>query len=166
MDKLSGLILDVYDDHDGSVLRSIFPEPAMLPGLVKQAERLTPELADQVPDDLFALVLHDGDVTLRKFACIDAGNTALSVEYFVKTAHRLPENARQVAAGNLVTACGWYGIDPPAALEKAAYPGLLMGATLLPGTTKRIGQNFKALRGTGGNVIPPRQLQAMKGLPV
>ena len=120
MNKLSGLVLDIRDDHEGEVLRSIFPTPESLPDLVKTAQKITPELDEKLPDDLFALVLHDGDTTLRKYACIDAGNTALSVEYFMKTAHKLPENAQKVAAANLCTACGWYGIEPPEELEKVA----------------------------------------------
>ena len=120
MNKIAGLVLDVYDDPKGEVLRGIFPTADSLPGLVKEASHVTPELREQLPDDVFALVLHDEETTVRKYACVDGGNTALNVEYFLKTAHKLPEDAQKTAASNLVTACGWYGLVPPKALTHIA----------------------------------------------
>lgn len=120
MEKLSGLVLDVYDDPSGEVLRAIFPRYEQLPELIKSAHVVTPDERAQLPDDLFALVLEDGPVELRKYACVDAGNTALAVEYFMQLRHKLPEEAQKVAAANLAIACGWYGIDPPEELQKVA----------------------------------------------
>jgi hypothetical protein len=108
MDKLSGLLLDVYDDTTGELFKSIYPDKGEVPELVKSAHLMTEEERRALPDDVFALVLHDGPVTLRKFACIDPGNLALSMLYFAKTAHKLPKHAQQVAAQNLLTAEGWY----------------------------------------------------------
>lgn len=149
MDKLSGLILDIYDDPDGGVLRSVFGGYDGVPELIKSAHALTASERGQLPDSLYALVLHDGDVTLRKYACVDAGNTALSVEYFLKTAHKLPVEAQKVAAENLATACGWYGITPPESLQKMA--GLLgwaaknpLNAVMMPGQLKGINATAKA----------------------
>ena len=119
MEKLSGLILDVYDDSDGAILRDIFPEPTDLSELEKNAHALTPEEHNALPDDAYALVLVNGDQVMKKFATIDSGNTALSVMYFLKTAHKLPEEAQKVAAQNLVAACGWYGLDAPELLKEA-----------------------------------------------
>lgn len=119
MEKLSGLILDVYDDSDGAILRDIFPEPTDLSELEKNAHALTPEEHNALPDDAYALVLVNGDQVMKKFATIDSGNTALSVMYFLKTAHKLPEEAQKVAAQNLVAACGWYGLEAPELLKEA-----------------------------------------------
>jgi hypothetical protein len=120
MQKLSGLVLDVYDDGGGELMRELYPLRGQVPELVKQANLLTPEEYRSLPDDVFALVLRDGDITLRKFACIDPGSTALSVDYFLKTAHKLPVEAQKLAAENLMTACGWYGLTPSKALAKTA----------------------------------------------
>jgi hypothetical protein len=118
MEKLSGLILDFYDDKNCEIALPL----ERLSDLTKEAHALTAEEHARLPDDLYALVLMDGDVTLRKFACVDPGNTAVSIEYFLKTAHKLPVEAQKVAARNLITACGWYGITPAAELEKIALP--------------------------------------------
>ena len=120
MEKLSGLVLDVYDDQRADILRELFPHDLDLPDLIKTAHAITADEYRSLPDDAFALVLVDGDVELKKFATIDAGNTCLSIEYFLKTAHRLPVEAQKVAAINLMAACGWYDIDPPEELQKVA----------------------------------------------
>lgn len=163
MEKLSGLVLDVRDDYNGEILRSIFPTDEALPEFVKSAAQLTPELDATLPDDLFAVVLCDGDVALRKFACIDVGNTALSVEYFFKTAHKLPVEAQKVAAENLVTACGWYGIEAPEDLTKIALglgTALNIGLTA-PGMARQAKMNLDATQGAGHVVVTPHQRQAL-----
>jgi hypothetical protein len=125
MEKLSGLVLDMYDDREGSVLRAAFPTLKDVPESVKVAMRLEPEQLATLPDDVFALILHDGDVHMRKFACIDEGNTRMHIEYFLKTAHKLPVEAQKTAAQNLCTACEWYGIEPDERLLKLSeVPGL------------------------------------------
>jgi hypothetical protein len=120
VEKLSGLVLDVYDDPSGEVLRSIFPQYGELPEVIKTAHLITPEERDTLPDDLFGVILVDGAVELRKYACVDAGNTALSVEYFMQLRDKLPEEAQKVAAARLCTMCDWYGFDPPEELQKVA----------------------------------------------
>lgn len=164
MNKLSGLVLDIHDDQSGEVLRSIWPDAEGLPDLVKTAQKITPELEAKLPDHLYALVLQDDDVTLRKFACIDAGHTALSVEYFMKTAHKLPVEAQKVAAENLCIACGWYNIEPPEELQKVAI-GMgtaIMGAMVAPGAYKAAKSNLAVTRGAGGQIVTPEQREAMK----
>ena len=116
--QTSGLVLDDHDDFGGAQLRSFFPAMSSVPGFIKQAQALSAEDRDQLPDDAFALVMLNGEEKLRKFACIDSGNTALSVLYFVKNASKLPPSAQQVAAENLKIACGWYGLDVPRELEQ------------------------------------------------
>jgi len=120
MDKLSGLVLDFYDDPEGAILREVFPTRGSVPGIVKEAHALTSDERNKLPDEAYALVLVNGDVEMRKFATIDEGNTALSVEYFLKTAHKLPEEAQKVAAHNLCCACDWYGLEAPEELQKIA----------------------------------------------
>jgi hypothetical protein len=175
MKKLSGLVLDVRDDYDGAVLRSIFPSDGEIPAFVKNATVITPELAARIPDDLFAVVLHDEDVVLRKFACVDAGNTALSIEYFLKTAHKLPLEAQVVAATNLITACDWYGINPPEQLQKVAMSlgldalekiSLGLGTALnlgltAPGMARQAKMNLGATEGAGHLVVTPSQRKEM-----
>lgn len=160
MEKLSGLVIDAGDDYNGAVLRSIFPTRESVPNLIKTAEHLSPERRAELPDDLYALVLQSGDVSLRKFACTDPGNTALSVEYFMKTGHKLPEEAQKVAAANLCAACGWYGIEPPEELEKIAL-GLaraahlaLVGPGAVRGTKAGIQRNLAQARQSGSMVNP------------
>ena len=118
--ETSGLILDVYDDFKGDVLRSLYPSSEGLPDFVKTAQVLSSEDRSRLPDDAFALVLQNGEQVLRKFACIDEGNTALSVQYFLKNAHKLPDEAQKIAATNLVAACGWYDLVVPEPLAKIA----------------------------------------------
>lgn len=163
MEKLSGLVLDARDDHDGAVLRAIFGAEDQLPDLIKSASAISPELELRLPDEKFALVLVDDGVVLRKFACIDAGNTALSVEYFLKTGHMLPAEAQKTAAVNLATACTWYDIPVPQDLEKVALGlGTLvnMGMTA-PGMARQAKMNLDASQGAGHMVVTPAQRQAM-----
>jgi len=157
MKKICGLVLDIYDDVDGEVYKQLVHSNGQAQEMVKRAHCISPEERDRLPDDVFALVLiNNGDV-LRKYACVDEGNTALAVEYFLKTAHKLPVEAQKVAAKNLETACGWYGIDPPEELRKMAI-GLMTAieaATTLPGAVKETAANLK--HNKGPVVIPPKQ---------
>lgn len=116
----SGLILDLYDDVGGRQLKSHFSSLDGVPEVVKTARAVTSVERDRLPDDVFALVLVNDDEKLRKYACIDDGNTALNVFYFLENAHKLPAEAIVKTAQNLRVACGWYGLDVPEALEKLA----------------------------------------------
>ncbi len=127
--EMSGLILDVYDDFKGEVLRSLYGVPETLPDFVKAAQALSTEDHQRLPDECFALILQNGDQVLRKFACIDEGNTALSVQYFIKNAHKLPEEAQKTAAANLLIACSWYDLAAPEPLSKIAE---MTGTSLMP----------------------------------
>ena len=118
MDKLSGLVLDMHDDVTGSVIRSLYPRVEEIPEVIKTASEVTPEQRESLPDSVFALILHDGDTTLRKYACVDAGNTLLNIAYFLQTYDKLPMEAIKTAADNLCTACGWYDIEAPDELKK------------------------------------------------
>lgn len=120
MEKISGLVLDIYDDSGGEILRSVFPTANDLPEIVKHAHALTQEERNNLHDDAFALILTQDDVELKKYATVDSGNTALSVTYFLQTAGKLPIEAQKIAAVNLVCACNSYGIEPPEELQKIA----------------------------------------------
>ena len=157
--KTSGLVLDIYDDLHGDVVRSIYASPDVIPESVKTASGLSPEQRDGLPDDAFALVLLNNGEKLRKYACIDEGNTTLSVEFFLKTGHKLPVEAQKVAAANLLQACSMYGVTPHESLEKIALLGAML--TAIPAITTaasvpgQISQGLQenAALGQGGRII-------------
>lgn len=162
--KTAGLILDLYDNPKD--LRSIYPTLDEVPELVKSAQVLSSTELDQLPDNSFALVLMDGDTRLRKYACIDGGGTVLSMEYFMRHGHKLPEEAQKTAAANLLVACGWYDIEPPPELEKIALGvnGLMtaaMAPSLLKGTHQQISTNLAGSSAGGGRVMPLLEQQAI-----
>jgi hypothetical protein len=166
--QLSGLVLDMYDDP--GTISEIYPRPDELPEAVKTASALTPVEFDNLPDGVFALVLHDSGERFRKYACIDSGHTIVNVEYFLKHGHKLPEVAQKVAAKNLVKACGWYDLEPPEPLQKIAL-GLvqaanlaIMGPSLVKGTANQVSGNMAAVRAienNGGGVVTPRDSDAL-----
>lgn len=118
MEKISGLVLDVFDDPSGRVLKALYPNEGDLPDAVKTASVVSRDQIEQLPDDVFALVLKQGDTTLRKYACLDGGHTLLNIGYFLLNHDKLPIEAIKTAASNLMTACQWYDIEPPEELKK------------------------------------------------
>jgi hypothetical protein len=155
--KTSGLILDAQDDVEGAVLREVYPSIDLVPETIKTAHVLQPDEREALPDDLFALILTgENETTLRKFACVDRGNTELSMQYFLKTAHRLPVEAQKVAAANFMKACTWYDITPPEEISKIAI-GLMTALTLpstIQGTGGAIKRNLDVARASGSAVNP------------
>jgi len=117
--KTAGLVLDFYDDG-GEILKHRCPTPESLPEAVKTAHFLSPEERDVLRDEAFALILHNDGAQLRKFACVDEGNTVLSTLYFMETADRLPKEAVKVAAANLVAFNEEFGLPSPAFLKEAS----------------------------------------------
>jgi hypothetical protein len=163
----SGLVLDIYDDFRGEVVRSIYPSQESIPEAVKTASVLASEHRDRLPDDAFALVLLNNGEKLRKYACIDEGNTTLAVEFFLKTGHKLPVEAQKVAAVNLVQACGLFGITPPEVLEKVAVLGAMLtaipaiqAAASVPGQVREHLQENELL-GQGGRIITGNERAAL-----
>ncbi|CAB4131687.1 hypothetical protein UFOVP276_80 [uncultured Caudovirales phage] len=134
-----GTIIDFYDDPSGSILKTKVAH-AQLPDYVRSANYQTEEKLASLPDDAFALIMVDNGKAMRKFACVDKGNTALSTMYFLETKDRLPEEAQKVAAANLFGYCLAFGIKPPSQLEKVANQvpklkekkGDLIGSTVMP----------------------------------
>lgn len=168
MDKLSGLILDVYDDTEGTVLRDLFSSSEEVPDMAKEAHALSAEDRGNLPDDAFALVLVNNGTELKKFATVDETNTALSVMYFSKTAHKLPKEAQSVAAENLWAACDMHGLEAPEWLKKTALSlrkeaisplGLLSGALVVPQQAGEARKNLAATSGTKGAVMTPEQVK-------
>ena len=152
----SGLVLDIYDDAPGDVLRSIFSSLSRAPDFIKNAHRLSHAELQALPDEAFGLVLINRGETLRKYACVDEGNTAMHVLYFLKTAHLLPEEAQKVAALRLLDACNVFTLDQPEELQKTA--GLVgLGVDAAAGVAKKMGplgmlQAGSSIAGTGGQI--------------
>lgn len=161
--KTAGIILDLYDNPGD--LKSIFPSLDVVPESVKMAHLLTADERDRLPDDAYAVVLLNGEDRLRKYACIDQGNTELSLAYFAKHGHKLPVEAQKVAAENLAIACEWYGIEVPDFIQKEALLNAAMTAltapALIKGTAQKMKGNVAAVNAGGGSVVTPQQQQAM-----
>ncbi len=158
----TGSIIDFYDDPHGHVLKGRLPDPTSIPDFIKTAERLDEKVRNVLPDDVFALVMVDQGEKMRKYACTDKGNTALSVIYFMENHHKLPEEAQKVAAANLVTACGWHGLQPPLGLQKVALIGAALNAlTMKDAISRGVQRHKQTMQGlgkigdmTGSNVMP------------
>ena len=133
----TGTIIDFYDDPMGSVLKTKVAHD-QLPDYVRTAAYQTEEKLASLPDDAFALIMVDNGKAMRKFACVDKGNTALSVLYFMENKDKLPEEAMKIAAANLVEYCDAYGIEAPGQVKKIAgikmkeKKGDLSGSEIMP----------------------------------
>lgn len=182
----TGQIIDLYDDVSYSTFRSIFPTAGDIPYSVKTAEALTPHRRDELPDDLYALVLRKEGSALRKYACVDRGNTELNIYYFLKHGHALPPAVREKVAHNLNVASSWYRIEPEQ-LEKVAVLGMMgriAGAAIknpvgmgmkglgVMGTISQVKQTGNEMRQgygmskqLGGTVMPTNEAKHMFGVP-
>jgi hypothetical protein len=161
----TGTIIDFYDDPNGLVLKTKIGAE-QVPGFIKTAQYLGEQQRESLPDDVFALVMLDRGEKLRKYACVDKGNTSLSVIYFLENKDKLPEEAQKVAAANLLTACDWHDLRPPALLMKTAgVLGAALNAATLKGNVSSGIQRHKKLMGarpmmpkvgdlTGSNIMP------------
>lgn len=118
--RTAGLVLDFYDDPDKSTLKEAFPTLEEVPEIVKTAHYLAPEEHAVLRDEAYALILQNEGRTLRKFACVDEGNTLLSALYLEANAAKLPEEAIKVAAANLLGAFEQFGLEPTQFLKTAA----------------------------------------------
>lgn len=122
--KTAGLVLDFYDDRSGELLKETYPTTDDLPESVKTAHILTPAERGVLRDEAFALILHSDDGELRKFACVDEGNTLLSTLYFLQNAAKLPAEAIKVAAVNLIDFNKEFDLPIPLELVLAAETGM------------------------------------------
>lgn len=122
--RLAGHILDIYDDPKATVLlEKLAGRP--LPEKLASSRLLDANELAALPDRLYAVVAANGESTLRKYAMHDEAHLATSILYFLERGHVFPEDVQKVAANRLVEACGWYGVEPPEALEKIAFLGPL-----------------------------------------
>jgi hypothetical protein len=125
--KTAGVVYDFYDDVDGRILKELFPTADDLPDVVKEAHILRPEERDVLRDDAFALVFQDSGKVFRKFACVDPGNTLLSLAYFEKTAALLPQAAREAAEAAIQARAVEFGLlEKEASLGSMAAEGAVM----------------------------------------
>ena len=116
---LAGVILDIYDDPKGLVLRDKLAGRKLNEKFASARLLDVPEL-ELLPDHLFALVATNHGETLRKYAMHDEAHLATSIVYFEGCRHLLPEHVQQKVAANLIEGCHWYDQKPPAFLEKVA----------------------------------------------
>ena len=163
--QTSGLVLDIYDDkgNGGAQMREMFPSLESVPSLLKTASFYSPEDLAKLPDESFALVLDTGEKTLRKYACTDAGSTAMSAVYLVKNAHKLPEEAQKVAAQNLLIACDWYGLDKPRELLKMATVGDLLGSAAVVKSMAKPLMSGNLVGAAGAGLGRAQQIAQIKG---
>lgn len=112
------VVLDFYDDQTGSILKKAFPDAVELPEIVKTAHILDREELEVLRNEAFALVMADHGKIMRKFACVDAGNTLLSALYLMENADKLPDEAVKTAADRIAEAAAEFGIEE--AIEKIA----------------------------------------------
>lgn len=122
--KTAGVVIDFYDDLSGEVLKSFFPAGQDLPGVIKTAHILSPEEREALRDEAYALILNNNGTVLRKFACVDEGNTLLSVLYFMENFDRLPEPAIKTAAAHLSEFCEEFNIPVPNLVKLAKTTGM------------------------------------------
>jgi hypothetical protein len=118
--KTAGVVFDFYDDPTGSLLKKTYPTANELPEKIKEAHILSTEERDVLRDGAFALRMNNDGQVLRKFACVDAGNTLLSMLYLEQAAEILPEEAVKVAASNLFDFADEFGLQPTEFVKKAA----------------------------------------------
>jgi hypothetical protein len=122
--KTAGLVLDFYDDQKGETLKKLCPTVDDLPETVKEAHILSPEEHSVLRDEAYALILHNNGHQLRKFACVDEGNTVLSTIYFMENFEKLPVDAIKTAAVNLIAFNEEFGLPIPYNLKLAAETGM------------------------------------------
>lgn len=109
--NIAGIILDLYDDKFGTIIKQAFPTAEDLPEIVKTAHKLNPEERGVLRDEAYALVAEVEGIPLRKFACVDPGNTLLSAIYFDYTHDKLPEEMKKEAASKIANYFFTYGLD-------------------------------------------------------
>lgn len=122
--ELAGVILDLYDDPNGLVLRRIFSSTAM-PEKLASTALLSSEELDRLPDHLFGLVALNHGHVVRKFAMHDEPHLLSSILYFRERHQLLPEAVQHKVAANLVRGCRDYDVRPPDDLLKIAMTGVV-----------------------------------------
>jgi hypothetical protein len=133
-----GVVLDVYDDHDLSVLNGAL-EGAPVPEIIKTAHPIGHEDLDQLADDDFALVMVSGAQKIRKFACVDPGHTTLSCIYFHENRDKLDNETQKHAAIRLAQKCDGFGL-PSDSMWKVAQE--LEAASAEPTVSEKLAEPY------------------------
>jgi hypothetical protein len=166
---LAGVILDIYDDPKGLILRSkVAGRP--LPEKLASAQLLDVADLDRLPDRLFALVAENNGDIIRKYAMNDEAHLATSLIYFDECGHLLPDEVRQKVASNLITGCAWHDLTPPESLVKVAFVGTALNVLDAVGQARGAisssmqhgRENMQALRAaqaSGAKVASGREIQ-------
>lgn len=128
------MILDIYDDPKGRILRDKVAGFGGMPPKLASSHLLDAEELARLPDRMFAMVAENHGQTIRKYAMHDASHLTTSLLYFEECQGLLPEATRQKVASNLIIGCGWHDTRPPNSLIKTALVGgLLNGAMAIQG---------------------------------
>lgn len=122
--RIAGIVLDIYDDPRGLVLRNkLAALKTALPAKLASSRLLEPEELEELPDRLFGLVATNHGNMVRKYAMHDPEHVTTSILYFLECGHLLPEETQAKVASNLVVGCSWYDLEPPSDLIKKAMIG-------------------------------------------
>jgi hypothetical protein len=171
MKKFASLVLDRYDDVDGSFLKKAWsatgwPVDHLDSFTSKLGERrLTRDELDRLPDETFAVILEQDGLSLRKYSMADAGNAMLSAVYFCMLGSQMPKEAQQVAAQNLLQGLETYGTGMTPMVENIltkvalGVGTLLNGALVAPGALQAAKGNLQAVQGGGSRILTPEQIQ-------
>lgn len=120
-------VLDIVDDLGASFVEAL--DGRTPPELLKTAEWKEPY---EALDRDFALILVDSEgKEHRKYACHDAGNTAMSMFYLARATSALSPTAIKVAAANLSRIAQEQGLDVPEPIAKLASVELLSDKDVL-----------------------------------
>ena len=144
----TGSIVDFYDDPQGTVLKEKVAF-ADIPEYIRECEFLSTEKRASLPDEAYAVVMVDQGGPIRKYACVDKGNTALSVLYFMENHERLPEEAIKVAAANLAEACDAFELQTPWQLNKLSGKkkvGDVVGTEIMPTQPDKKGGDEESIK--------------------
>lgn len=121
--RTAGVMFDFYDDPRGEVLRDVFPSSEDLPEIIKEAHILDADERDSLRNEAYALIMVNEGKMLRKFACVDPGNTLLSMMYLEHAADRMAPEAIKTAAVNIQSFCEEFGM-PVSPFVKMAATGM------------------------------------------
>lgn len=113
--SLSNQILDFYDDSIHLYAKDVV---GASPEFVKTASFMSREERNKSDRSLFALdILTKEGQHLSRYPIGTKADTWLSVQYFAKTAHKLPTTARIIAGGHIKEACQKFGLQIPSELQ-------------------------------------------------
>jgi hypothetical protein len=117
------LSLQVLDFHDDIAKAQIADVGSKAPDFIKTATIASHDDISKLPNEAFALRIFTKEGSaLRRYPLHTQADTWLSLQYFEKNAFKLPQEASEIAAHNIKTACIQHGILIPEFLKKMAGP--------------------------------------------